>query len=659
MRLPLAVLVVSALVPAQERVRILGSASGRDGPWTGARVVLHSKATLPGLGEPDTIETRAGKNGRFRAHILPGRSYSAWARHADDAHRQTEIARHVVAGSLVRLQETSEKFFARLRLEAVGLDNWRGQVELRFIDDLDRVHPLELDEDGATMLGDVAGSGRIVVRRHGKVVYTHRVSFEVEVRRAAHELAGKKRSSATEPENHPRLPNLFRSPLPPVGTERLVLPPPLRVRCTVVDRKSKKPIPGARVTYGDSGPTWTSPVATTDATGRAELWVPTFTDSWGQRRKYYNLRFVAQAKGFSLKRGGFASSAWGGLQTLDSDAWTKDSVELELPMRPGFDLHGVVSGADERAELPLVLWLAATEPVGPNGWTSFHVVELAHTGKGGGFTFHGLCDRSARLRLGLILPAEILAELAPEKQRRLPQTSLLWIPLPQPEGQLLSQDVRAAPVDLAKIVRSEVAFRLPDGRPARGASVRVLPMGTHQLDSLDRLVPAVRTDRRGRCRILSFETNPTLVVQHDDHYLIQRLALASPADRPITLEPYATVRGRVVDAAGNAVPDGRVMIRSTSWSSGGGPFQNVIGDLNRRLLAGPTAADGSFKVRFIPEKGLSYGLAGSARIDGKHVYGEVGVQVALESIDEAELVLPVERQKGAVDRGPGKQPDRR
>src|SRR5262245_46226815 len=80
--------------PAIGEVR---DAGGR--PWVSAEVVLRSRP-LPGdaeAGECDEVTAKVDERGRFRADILRGRPYSAWAWTAPEAdgRRASDVVEHV------------------------------------------------------------------------------------------------------------------------------------------------------------------------------------------------------------------------------------------------------------------------------------------------------------------------------------------------------------------------------------------------------------------------------------------------------------------------------------------------------------------------------------------------------------------------------------
>ncbi|HEU4419925.1 MAG TPA: hypothetical protein VFT55_13415 [Planctomycetota bacterium] len=124
--------------PAQtERENAFGTVRRADGSaWSGARVILRSRpVALLELGSVDTIETVTDERGRFRAGLLPWRSYTAWACGDADANGRyaaTNVAQGVVARAPVQLEEgKTARWSGTLALQ--GLERWKDLAPFRFL----------------------------------------------------------------------------------------------------------------------------------------------------------------------------------------------------------------------------------------------------------------------------------------------------------------------------------------------------------------------------------------------------------------------------------------------------------------------------------------------------------------------------------------------
>ncbi len=100
----------------------------------------------------DVLALRADEEGRFRAHVLAGRTYSVWAstKTATGA-RITDLVAHARAGAPIRLREQEPFVAAKIRVD--GFDAWRDKAELRFHvvvlgSSAVATGPLRLDDDG-------------------------------------------------------------------------------------------------------------------------------------------------------------------------------------------------------------------------------------------------------------------------------------------------------------------------------------------------------------------------------------------------------------------------------------------------------------------------------------------------------------------------------
>ncbi|MAE76626.1 MAG: hypothetical protein CMJ85_07155 [Planctomycetes bacterium] len=612
------ILCVSTSVAAQQRDRLLGSVNGTAGePWVGAQVVLHSPANSLTLAAqvPDTARATTGNRGRFRAKLIRGRTYSAWAMLPGDKKRVTAVVHELVAGRVARLVEVKDAP-DRLELQVSGLDAWQKvcKVTLRAVDALGVHHPIELDAEGAVAVDGVATPVWIELRQDDATIYSTKLDLEADL--------------------------------------RVTLPPPLRVPVRVIDAATKEPLAKARVTFGGSVHLRTArdrdralhpPTAHTDENGVCTMLVPSPVRSDGKRSRYYRLNFTARTPGYAMVRGGLSNKRGGGLRSLKDEELEAGAGtnELVLEAKRGFTLRGVIRGIDRAsaAGLRLLCKLPGTTPINKKSWSHFHTYEWTDIDSEGRYAIHGICERSSDLQLALLVAPALLEGLIGEQAGKLSQSSVIWVPVDHLLLHKITKDPTATDIDLDKLRVVDLRLRLPDGRPAEFVSVWTLGPWAKNLHNLDdSLLRPTCTDRRGRCRLLSHKAEPVIVAHGENHYHVG----AAKAERgPIDMLPFSTVAGSVVDADGNPLAGANIRIRTTSWSSIGSSLQGVISSLNRQLLPTTTDAKGHFTARFIPDRGLRYGLCASTKVDGKHVRGEVDLRVGQNSIKGAELSVPV------------------
>jgi hypothetical protein len=192
---PFAVVLVAAASsfaqePAELRAHALGEVRDAGGaPWVGAEVVLLSRPIPddPDCGEADRVVVVTGERGRFRAPVLRGRPYSAWAWGAATAAGRpaTAVAENVFAQQPVVLQQC--RLLAPRRVTIEHADRWPGRtLHLRVVDELGNrdVHLVGCAHGRAELPPLVAANASIEVlaRREGRDVPLCRVELPAERR---------------------------------------------------------------------------------------------------------------------------------------------------------------------------------------------------------------------------------------------------------------------------------------------------------------------------------------------------------------------------------------------------------------------------------------------------------------------------------------------
>lgn len=128
-----------------------------------ATVTLLSRP-LPGradLGTADEILVRTGEDGMFRAALLHGRAYSAWAtfRDADGVEQRTAVLEDLVPGPPRAMRAAGTQVLRRVQLE--GLANWQGHGPFALTahtnTDNVAVYPLQLDEQRSAAVPTMPG----------------------------------------------------------------------------------------------------------------------------------------------------------------------------------------------------------------------------------------------------------------------------------------------------------------------------------------------------------------------------------------------------------------------------------------------------------------------------------------------------------------------
>ncbi len=107
--------------PTSTRATLAGRVLGLDDQaMAGATVVLSALTTpgLPLLGEVDVVEATTDERGIFRAQVLKGLGYTAWAWHTtpDGTHRRSAPQHGVVPGDLLTLREIRPQSIRRIQV---------------------------------------------------------------------------------------------------------------------------------------------------------------------------------------------------------------------------------------------------------------------------------------------------------------------------------------------------------------------------------------------------------------------------------------------------------------------------------------------------------------------------------------------------------------
>ncbi len=154
--------------PHASRSRLPGFVTDNAGRRVpGARVFLVSRP-MPArldLGGEDVIETQTDANGLFRADLLSGRGYTAWAlwRDGKGTARRSQFAEGVVPGPPRALEEDAPQVLRRVCIN--GLAAWEARAPFRVqafaIGESQKAFELVLDAEGRVELPDLSVTAKI------------------------------------------------------------------------------------------------------------------------------------------------------------------------------------------------------------------------------------------------------------------------------------------------------------------------------------------------------------------------------------------------------------------------------------------------------------------------------------------------------------------
>ena len=373
----------------------------------------------------------------------------------------------------------------------------------------------------------------------------------------------------------------------------LHVPPPLRVPVTVLDRKTKQAVAGARISLGrhdrlvpprpefepwpghfsSTGSSWT-----TDAQGRALV-----TTAWSRKDAASPCDVMVEAPGYARAVAGWndAKRSWPELpRARVTDGRTQ---ALVVRLDPGVCLAGsIVGSASKPSTVVAELWYREN--------SDSSIVRLfprARTDASGKYRIDGIGRGWTRLRVFLVR--------LDEDSSKPPVSALSCIysaDVTDPR-----RDIETT-FDLDREREATFAFSLPNGAPARHAYA--VGCGQFQRSSpLHPLDPGVVCDRRGRCRIRSPLQKLSLAVYESRHFVETEVDMEKPRSVQ-ALSPAAAISGRVVDSSGRAVPGAWVAIARSRHRPRSSVFLPTRSAHNELSLGVATDEGGRFEMFFVP-----------------------------------------------------------
>ncbi|MBK8095563.1 MAG: carboxypeptidase regulatory-like domain-containing protein [Planctomycetes bacterium] len=583
---------LSFLLPAQDQRPLIGRVVDAAGePVAGAEVtVAWSGADQPELASTTTANGEADGRGYFKIQAPVGRRLWVWAIGKNDEagkYAASEVIDCVVG--MPRLQVVVDKDLFDRPIQVTGLDGWPelAPFTLRYhlVPFLDLAVDLPLDAQGAcrpprrphttswVQLLDARGNPWLCERANeGDLKLPAAQSLPIEVV----DDAGK----------------------PVADAEILHRIGDLR------DWSAR---------YGSTQRECWQVVGKTDADGKAIVKVALAEDPL-QAEKPRDLLLMARKNGHAPSHGGF------------DEKWFLDGVQLgdgEKPKAFKFTLAkaepltGVLALPGTRPPAVLVRWTSKIKF--QNGWTHLDRSERLPVAADG--TIAVALPSDAYQVAFFAPPVELVAE---DGRRRL-------VPVVLPTV----GETRTGRVELggAKSVKFTIASA--DGSPLGAMQV----LACNEVNGNLATSPAaavLQVSASGSGEVLVASAGAWLLAFGEQGYAFARLADPAASSKvELKLEPFAAVRGQVVDDQGQPVPGARVSVHRTS-SRGGmrgadGMVLDTIASLARSQMDRVvTDAEGKFVMRFLPRPGLT--MQARASKGGKQTESfavEEGAEVSL------------------------------
>ncbi|MBM3974584.1 MAG: carboxypeptidase regulatory-like domain-containing protein [Planctomycetes bacterium] len=578
---------LAVAVPAQARKPLLGTVvDGGGKPIAGAAVECVFAPDGPDLLPVDALTATTDARGRFRVDALPGALYQCWAAgpaDADGVQLVSAIAPAAV-GQLPALVAKTKSGTSAVTLR--GLDAWqdRAPFTLRCL-----VAGRQLAAKVEVVDGGFVAS--VGARPLGGV--------EAEVR---------DRDGLT----------VVRSRLAPRAT-RLTVPPPQPARLRVVDDKGQ-PVAGARVvrvrdrarisvaapdrqiglTAPDEVHSGGAFLGTAGNDGIANVRIAWAHDPFGPKAKVelesLCLRVDAPGRGASYGGRDYQSLVENGKEAEEKE---RDGLLLSLPVAKPWRGR-LVDGGKPLAGVGVVAkFEVAIE--GQQGWTrEWHDQMRAVTDADGRFRFDAMPANAKNIDLAYAIGADRL-------------------PPPATAAPLAARPVFAHPiaargdgdddvlVDVTALATVELTVRDEGGGMGRGLQLGIISGECESADrsSLRLLAP----DASGRIAVKVPPGNWVVVACTESGYVAKEFDAATTPTLELKVEPFPTMRARIVDTDGKPVAGAGFRVSAQQWVAGeSDTLVDILRDLamawNDELLRRARSdADGVVRVGFVVDSG--------------------------------------------------------
>jgi hypothetical protein len=522
--------------PARKKVfGIVKTASGKI--WVGAEVNLLARS-LPDnekVGSVDHLRVLSDQHGRFRAEIIAGRSYTAWAWSPVEIgrYRQTGVIENVFPSVPLILEESDEPHLIQ-RFRITGRDAWQHlePLEFHFISLTGNIYHEQItaEEDGTLAMPRLPASSHFLEVRGRDAFPLHEYPLH---RRPAH-----------HPQEDPA---------------ELALPGPKVLGIAIRDIGTNQGIGGARIYR--SLRSRLIEIARTEADGFVSVKLPVAAASSPSQagsddRKVGHETWImmsdAPGHGIGALRRGTPK------KRRDGRAW----AELRKDSPPDYYCH-LGPGASLKGRVEISTGVPARKMGLRMSGRSLHYEDLNHrisaifsrvveTDAQGQFEISGLISEYIAVVDGFLSDEHIL--LLPESWRAGLSPSLRYMFTTESAFRKEGKAV----VTLSD--RCPIEFRLtaPGRAPAESGKIAL-----HTLDKSDALTPSPRylhTDRAGRLRILAPQRQDlALILRNEVDWDIRRLSVYPKAGKPdapsleIEMEEMLRVSGHVVDDKGKPI----------------------------------------------------------------------------------------------------------
>ncbi|HMQ21122.1 MAG TPA: hypothetical protein PKE00_01450, partial [Planctomycetota bacterium] len=471
-----------------ERTAILGRVSTFDDkPWANAEVHFFSRPLgAIGFGEPDHVSCKSDERGTFRAQLISGREYSAWAiGTGEDAHEASFIAEGVYAGIPLRLeQDPFPRPATRLRIRAAKeyrerLDKFR----LRFVAPMRNQLTVEVPIQGSecmvpTLPGRIAIAEVLDGERRPILAYRFLLTLDQAFGDSGATATGWGNKVMEAMAREQSLSMIQRGRVRNFGLQLLA---PLRKRVRVLTMDGSKPVPGARISgrvqYSTSSVRWEYDntrrvtwveLGVTGEDGSAELDIP---DAVLRASYWSDVVLNAQADGFAAtqiivkdivrKNSTTRLASILGMADDEEEAAKADTpLEFRLEPVPPLTLRLRTADGARSSVANRVLRLIATKNMNGDENEVWSLTTLQHRVE---------TDGAGRLVIPGILPErQFVLQMAVDKAL-LADLGITDAPAPLPTALLFvkdSSELESRDLDLASLRCVDLELTRPDGSPA-------------------------------------------------------------------------------------------------------------------------------------------------------------------------------------------------
>lgn len=583
-------------LPAQERRPLLGKVTAPDGaPFAGATVhcALVPDGSTDGV-PTDLVVARCDERGRFHADLFACTRYRVWAFGAkrDDGERATSDVTVAHADQVVTLATQTRPAPDVLMVEEHDLWRDRGPLRVRFVASgvclPDAV--MAVGEDGTCPMPPMPGDRwqADVLDQNGALVWSL---------------------------------NLVRNDPPQLR------PPELREIPMRVLTTDGEPVAGATVHlmhkagYGGTNElgvglgSRTLPIrmGETDEHGELTARVPCGHDPF-EAGTWTNLMFLAEKAGFAAANSGFYEFPYhDGQETaakiVDGGDEPPKPTESARLLRFTLEAHEPWQGRLHHGGEPVAgvalsvrLQLRMQRHSG-NSWLNQELVRRVETDADGRFELPLV--RGAKDHVQIMISGSPLFErLVPEQSVRTTPTTFCTLHRRDADG--------FAPVDVDLAALRPVHVRVHDehGVPASSAVVTIFSDAEQDDHDLDEWTATSRCDRAGRLTLLVERGRWFVFARTETDAAHERFEADGPTEVDLTVQPLASMRGRVVDGDGNAVAGATFDCNGSGWSTPpqrDPALQEIASTCNWHWLDATAIDDeGRFVCRWLSLPGMSY-----------------------------------------------------